>query len=155
MDTRRRDSPARRSSQLPPPAPPPPLDTAALTRSHSSTSSLDADSDSAAKSLTKALASVVDEHAMIAMLAKQQDTVDVLRSTTQTLERSNDNSALRYVQCAAVLTQHTAMLKEMKTDLEGVFKRIRALKAKVAVQHPAEYREIERAREAEEEALDV
>ncbi|KAJ3166482.1 hypothetical protein HDU88_003351 [Geranomyces variabilis] len=154
MDNRQRNSPGR-DSQLPPPAPPPPLDTAALTRSHSSTSSLDLDSDSAAKSLTKALASVVDENAMITMLAKQQDTVEVLRNTTQTLERSNDSSALRYVQCAAVLTQHTATLKEMKTDLEGIFKRIRALKAKVAMQHPAEYREVEKAREAEDEALDV
>ncbi|KAJ3147252.1 hypothetical protein HDU86_008088 [Geranomyces michiganensis] len=149
MDPRRRHSPARGQ---PPPAP---LDAAALTRSHSSSSSLDVDSDSAAKSLTRALASVVDEQAMITMLAKQQDTVTVLKTTTQSLERSNDSSALRYVQCAAVLTQHTAMLKEMKTDLEAIFKRIRALKAKVAVQHPTEYREVERAREAEEKALDV
>ncbi|KAI8917823.1 hypothetical protein DFJ77DRAFT_457943 [Powellomyces hirtus] len=132
---------------------PEPLDTA-LTRSASSSSTID-ERDSPAKCLTRALASVVDEEAMTDMLDKQEQTIETLKQTSEALEKFNDASAMKYVQSAAALTNYTVMLKEMKLDLEIVFKRIRVLKAKVAAQHPEEYRAVAKAREEEEEALDV
>ncbi|KAJ3015123.1 hypothetical protein HKX48_004774 [Thoreauomyces humboldtii] len=140
----------RRASKLPPP-----LDTA-LTRSPS-LSAIEVDTSS--KQFTRALASVVDATAMTHIVTSQEqtyvDTVATMRQNSHTLERFNETSAIRYTQSVAVLTNHTHMLKDMKADLDIVFRRIRALKAKVATQYPKEYEGVAKARAIEEEELDV
>ncbi|KAJ3058590.1 hypothetical protein HK102_010405 [Quaeritorhiza haematococci] len=65
--------------------------------------------------------------------------MEVLRRTNNTFEPFNDFSQSRYADNAKNLENYTKLLKDMKTDLDIVFKRIRNLRAKVAAQHPAQY----------------
>ncbi|KAI8826030.1 uncharacterized protein EV422DRAFT_563845 [Fimicolochytrium jonesii] len=168
----------------PAPGRPPPLPASLdtkLTRTVSASSSLasqDAGSDadiSASKYFTRALASTVDAEEMAAMVRTQETTgvtpsaqtfltplldisissVNILRDTSLTLERFNRHSASRYAHSVSALALYTKMMKTMHADLEVVFRRIRALRARVAGQYPEHSAHVARQRAVEEAKLDV
>ncbi|KAJ3038296.1 KxDL motif-containing protein 1 [Rhizophlyctis rosea] len=68
--------------------------------------------------------------------------MQTLRRTNESLETFNNFSAARYGENVKQLESYTKQLKEMKEDLDIIFRRIRAVKAKVATKHPAEYADV-------------
>ncbi|KAJ3055941.1 KxDL motif-containing protein 1 [Rhizophlyctis rosea] len=77
--------------------------------------------------------------------------MQTLHKTSESLETFNNFSSARYAENLHQIQSYTKQLKEMKDDLDVVFKRIRTLKAKVATKHPAEYAEVMTRHEGEEE----
>jgi len=51
----------------------------------------------------------------------------------------NELSAVRFQRALGDFKKHTLMLQEMRKDVDSIFKRIRAVKAKMAQQYPLAY----------------
>lgn len=66
------------------------------------------------------------------------------------LTNCNALSASRLKTVAPEFKKHTQMLLDMKKDLDYIFKKIRAIKTKLAAQHPNEFAEAVRNSLAEE-----
>ncbi|KND04526.1 uncharacterized protein SPPG_00254 [Spizellomyces punctatus DAOM BR117] len=129
---------------------PPRLDTC-MTRSGSSSSSiLENSAPSGPKKLTSMLCDMVDDATMSKILECQGETLQTLQSTNHSLTKFNDFSAVRYAQCAKNLENHTRLLRDMKGDLDIIFKRIRALRTKVGTQYPTHFADIAKRRQEEE-----
>ncbi|KAJ3193745.1 KxDL motif-containing protein 1 [Irineochytrium annulatum] len=97
---------------------------------------------SPASLILERMSTIVGRENMTNVLEKQEDILTKLRQSNRNLEAFNNFSAGRYEQCAANVESYTAMLKEMKADLESVFRRVRALKVKVAATHSDLYHEV-------------
>ncbi|KAJ3278169.1 hypothetical protein HK104_002592 [Borealophlyctis nickersoniae] len=70
-----------------------------------------------------------------------------LRKGTESLDVFNNFSSVRYAENVKQVENYSKLLREMKEDLDLVFKRIRALKAKVAAKHPVEFAQVVAERE--------
>ncbi len=55
------------------------------------------------------------------------------------LSNCNSLSASRLERATRDFKKHTTYINDMKKDLDSVFKRIRAIKQKLAIQHPESY----------------
>ncbi|KAJ3066913.1 KxDL motif-containing protein 1 [Podochytrium sp. JEL0797] len=95
----------------------------------------------AAELLVSRLATAVPSEDISAITQLQDESIHSLSATEAQLVSFNSYSTVRYEANAARVETHVAMLKEMKADLDSVFKRIRAVKAKLAVKYPEQYRE--------------
>ncbi|KAJ3065864.1 hypothetical protein HDU79_000052 [Rhizoclosmatium sp. JEL0117] len=85
----------------------------------------------------------------------QYATVERLYATDAALKSFNTFSASRFEAASGRIEAHVTMLKTMKADLDVVFKRVRAIKAKLAKKYPEVYAEavskISASREEEED----
>jgi hypothetical protein len=55
------------------------------------------------------------------------------------LYNCNAVSAARFQNAARDFKKHTALLQEMRKDVDNIFRRIRSIKAKISQQHPQAY----------------
>ncbi|KAJ3096127.1 hypothetical protein HDU97_006206 [Phlyctochytrium planicorne] len=88
------------------------------------------------------IAGMVGKDNMNAMLEKQEEILSTLKHTNRSLEAFNSFSASRYEENLPHVESYTTMLKEMKTDLEVIFKRIRNLKSRLATTYPEVYSKV-------------
>ncbi|KAI8609863.1 hypothetical protein BC830DRAFT_1085172 [Chytriomyces sp. MP71] len=91
--------------------------------------------------LAARLATVVPGETMAGLLALQDESLATLAATDAELRAFNTFSAARFDGTAARVETHVAMLRTLKADLDNVFKRVRALKTKVAKKYPTQYAE--------------
>jgi len=85
----------------------------------------------------------------LAGMVNQQDVETVIRSqkymlqrfekTNEMLVNCNALSAARYQNALQDFKKHTAMLTEMRKDVDNIFRRIRCIKAKISQQYPQAY----------------
>ncbi|TPX32697.1 hypothetical protein SmJEL517_g04203 [Synchytrium microbalum] len=131
----RSTSPTRQRTplQLPPSRP-----SSLILSSPSPTSAKHQESPSAilAKELTTMFSK--DEN-MDQIIKVQQDTLERLRTTNDALDTFNEFSAARYLVEAKSVEGYTKLLREIKTDLDSIFRRVRVLKATVSARHPKEF----------------
>ncbi|TPX40097.1 hypothetical protein SeMB42_g02848 [Synchytrium endobioticum] len=73
------------------------------------------------------------------IIHSQQETLHRLRTTNDALETFNHSSAARYLLEAKQMHSYTKLLRDVKVDLDHIFRRIRFLKASVASNHPTEF----------------
>ncbi|KAJ3110125.1 KxDL motif-containing protein 1 [Phlyctochytrium bullatum] len=91
------------------------------------------------KPLSVRMSEMINKDNMNAILEKQEEILASLRRSNRSLDAFNSFSASRYEENVANIESYTNMLKEMKSDLEVVFKRIRSIKSRLASAHPAIY----------------
>ncbi|XP_063955766.1 kxDL motif-containing protein 1-like [Lytechinus pictus] len=82
------------------------------------------------------LLSMVNQEDMIAILKAQSQMLDRFEKTNEMLSNFNRLSAKRYEKTFEQFKEHTETLLTMKKDLDTVFRRIRALKKKLATDYP-------------------
>ncbi|KAG9295994.1 hypothetical protein G9A89_011846 [Geosiphon pyriformis] len=70
------------------------------------------------------------------IVENQKNMHENLEQTAVTLTSLNDLSTQKYDELLRKYDLHAKCLKEMKNDLEYIFKKIRLIKTKVASQHP-------------------
>ncbi|KAJ3025945.1 UNVERIFIED_CONTAM: hypothetical protein HDU68_006444 [Siphonaria sp. JEL0065] len=87
------------------------------------------------------LASAVPEAPVAQISNTQAESLAALTATEASLASFNTFSANRFETNADRINTHVTMLKTMKADLDSVFRRIRALKSKLAKKYPEHYRD--------------
>ncbi|ORX83458.1 hypothetical protein K493DRAFT_320257 [Basidiobolus meristosporus CBS 931.73] len=85
------------------------------------------------------------------MLQFQQETAQVLHSRTEELAIFNEFSQSKYQELQGRFQKHTELLTHLRTDLEHVFRRIRALKSRIGQLYPEEMATVISERPSEEE----
>ncbi|RKO92356.1 hypothetical protein BDK51DRAFT_27514 [Blyttiomyces helicus] len=123
---------------------------------------------SGATALARRLVDSVSEEDLNAVLEQQQKTKELVTKTTRQLEMFNTFSASRFAENQKRLEEAVGTLRDMKADLDVVFRRIRlvfgvllggdvgggALKTKVATLHPTEYAIVTKSEEPADEEDD-
>ncbi|XP_046386323.1 kxDL motif-containing protein CG10681 [Ischnura elegans] len=82
------------------------------------------------------LAGIVNQQDVEAMIRAQKQMLQRFEKTNEMLINCNALSVNRLKTAGSEFKKHTALLLEMKKDLDHIFKRIRILKTKLAAQYP-------------------
>ncbi|CAI2182833.1 5366_t:CDS:2 [Funneliformis geosporum] len=69
---------------------------------------------------------------------------EMLESNATSLTSFNDHSHIKYDELFKKLDSHSKTIKEMKVDLEYIFKKLRLLKTKVSTQYPDAHAEVKK-----------
>ncbi|KAL4624986.1 kxDL motif-containing protein 1 [Arapaima gigas] len=80
--------------------------------------------------------SMVNSEDVNAIIQAQRHMLDRFEKTNEMLLNFNGLSSVRLQQMNEHFLHHTRTLVEMKKDLDSIFRRIRALKGKIAKQYP-------------------
>ncbi|KAK4884794.1 hypothetical protein RN001_001065 [Aquatica leii] len=84
------------------------------------------------------------------MIRAQKQMLQRFEKTNEMLTNCNALSASRLKAVAPEFKKHTQLLQDMKKDLDYIFKKIRAIKAKLTTQYPDALAEAQRSSLAEE-----
>lgn len=98
-------------------------------------------STTTAKVLTEEITSLVSKSDIDCTLKIQNEIKEKLCQTTKTLTEFNEHSEKELCVIGAQLEEYTKMNKEMKKDLEDIFRRLRAMKMDLMKKYPAEFRQ--------------
>jgi len=90
----------------------------------------------ASEVFVQGLAGLVNQQDVESMIRAQKKMLQRFEKTNEMLSNCNTLSATRLERASKDFRGHINHLNEMKQDLESVFKRIRAIKTKLSVQHP-------------------
>jgi len=93
----------------------------------------------AAEVMVQGLAGMVDQTDVEAIVRAQKKMLQRFEKTNEMLANCNHLSSARLERASRDFKGHTQHVTQLKKDLDSVFKRIRALKVKVASQHPEAY----------------
>ncbi|KAL7642653.1 UNVERIFIED_CONTAM: hypothetical protein RMT77_007217 [Armadillidium vulgare] len=85
------------------------------------------------------LAGQINQQDVEAIIRAQKQMLQRFEKTNEMLSNCNALSNSRFALAQKELKKHTTLLHDMRKDLDNVFKRIRNLKTKLAVQYPAAY----------------
>ncbi|XP_014229182.1 kxDL motif-containing protein CG10681 [Trichogramma pretiosum] len=96
------------------------------------------------------LAGIVDQQDVESMIRAQKQMLQRFEKTNEMLTNCNQLSVSRLKTANAEFKKHTALLTDMKKDLDYIFKKIRVLKTKVSQQYPEAYNEAVKSTLAEE-----
>ncbi|XP_058790007.1 kxDL motif-containing protein CG10681 isoform X2 [Phymastichus coffea] len=96
------------------------------------------------------LAGIVDQQDVESMIRAQKQMLQRFEKTNEMLTNCNQLSVTRLKAAGTEFKKHTALLVEMKKDLDYIFKKIRLLKTKLSQQYPQAYNEAVRSSLAEE-----
>ncbi|XP_030756184.1 kxDL motif-containing protein CG10681 [Sitophilus oryzae] len=96
------------------------------------------------------LAGIVDQQDVEAMIRAQKQMLQRFEKTNEMLTNCNALSASRLKTIGPEFKKHIQLLLEMKKDLDYIFKKIRAIKTKLAAQYPEAFAEAVRSSYAEE-----
>ncbi|XP_076239018.1 kxDL motif-containing protein CG10681 isoform X2 [Calliopsis andreniformis] len=96
------------------------------------------------------LAGIVDQQDVESMIRAQKQMLQRFEKTNEMLTNCNQLSINRLKTAGNEFKKHTALLIEMKKDLDYVFKRIRIIKNKLSQQYPQAFNEAVRSSLAEE-----
>jgi len=93
----------------------------------------------AAEVMVQGMAGMVDQADVEAIVRAQKKMLQRFEKTNEMLSNCNNLSRTRMERATRDFKAHSQHLVQLKRDLDAVFKRIRALRAKVAAQHPEAY----------------
>ncbi|KAB0805226.1 hypothetical protein PPYR_02196 [Photinus pyralis] len=96
------------------------------------------------------LAGIVNQQDVETMIRAQKQMLQRFEKTNEMLTNCNALSASRLKAVGPEFKKHTQLLQDMKKDLDYIFKKIRAIKLKLAVQYPEALAEAQRSSLAEE-----
>ncbi|KYN43714.1 hypothetical protein ALC56_01976 [Trachymyrmex septentrionalis] len=96
------------------------------------------------------LAGIVDQQDVESMIRAQKQMLQRFEKTNEMLTNCNQLSVNRLKTAGTEFKKHTALLVEMKRDLDYIFKRIRLIKNKLSQQYPQAFNEAVRSSLAEE-----
>ncbi|CAK9794724.1 KxDL motif-containing protein CG10681 [Anthophora quadrimaculata] len=96
------------------------------------------------------LAGIVDQQDVESMIRAQKQMLQRFEKTNEMLTNCNQLSINRLKTAGSEFKKHTALLVEMKRDLDYIFKRIRIVKNKLSQQYPQAFNEAVRSSLAEE-----
>ncbi|XP_014298403.1 uncharacterized protein LOC103579322 isoform X3 [Microplitis demolitor] len=96
------------------------------------------------------LAGLVDQQDVESMIRAQKQMLQRFEKTNEMLTNCNQLSISRLKSAGAEFKKHTALLAEMKKDLDYIFKKIRIVKNKLNQQYPQAFNEAVRSSLAEE-----
>ncbi|XP_043271398.1 kxDL motif-containing protein CG10681 [Venturia canescens] len=96
------------------------------------------------------LAGIVDQQDVESMIRAQKQMLQRFEKTNEMLTNCNQLSVNRLKSAGVEFKKHTALLAEMKRDLDHIFKRIRIVKNKLSQQYPQAFNEAVRSSLAEE-----
>jgi len=85
------------------------------------------------------LAGMVNQQDIATIIKSQKYMLQRFEKTNEMLINCNQLSATRFQNASKDFKRHTAMLQEMKKDIDNIFKRIRNIKAKISQQYPQAY----------------
>ncbi|RUS21805.1 hypothetical protein BC937DRAFT_91397 [Endogone sp. FLAS-F59071] len=94
---------------------------------------------SSSETLTTRVLSAVNDQDLEQMLSKQAEIQTTFYTTTANLVAFNDFSAARYNDLHRKFESHARLVRDMKADLDVVFRKIRSLKAQLIAKHPEAY----------------
>lgn len=86
------------------------------------------------------LAGIVDQNDVEILIRAQKTMLQRFEKTTEMLTNCNALSANRLKIAGVEFKKHTQLLVEMKKDLDYIYKKIRAIKAKLGTQYPEAYK---------------
>jgi len=89
--------------------------------------------------LVQGLAGVVNQGDVELMVRAQKKMLQRFEKTNEMLTNVNTLSATRLDRATTDFKKHTAMVVDMKKDLDSIFRRIRNIKARLAKQMPEAY----------------
>ncbi|RIA84837.1 hypothetical protein C1645_831680 [Glomus cerebriforme] len=92
----------------------------------------------------KRMKGMMNEVDLNKIVQNQNSIHEILELNTSTLSSFNDYSHIKYDELSKKLDSHSKCIKEMKVDLEYIFKKLRLLKTKVSTQYPDAYIEVEK-----------
>ncbi|CAG4983149.1 unnamed protein product [Parnassius apollo] len=95
---------------------------------------------SAPEVFVQGLAGMVDQTDVKTIIRAQKVMLQRFEKTTEMLTNCNQLSASRLRAASAEFKKHTQLLLDMRKDLEFIFKKIRAMKTKLAQQYPEAYK---------------
>ncbi|XP_011300966.1 kxDL motif-containing protein CG10681 [Fopius arisanus] len=96
------------------------------------------------------LAGIVDQQDVESMIRAQKQMLQRFEKTNEMLTNCNQLSVNRLKSAGIELKKHTALLVEMKKDLDYIFKKIRVVRNKLNQQYPQAVNEAVRSSLAEE-----
>ncbi|XP_032455405.1 kxDL motif-containing protein CG10681 isoform X2 [Nasonia vitripennis] len=100
------------------------------------------------------LAGIVDQQDVESMIRAQKQMLQRFEKTNEMLTNCNQLSVNRLKTAGSEFKKHTALLVEMKKDLDFIFKKVRVIKNKLSQQYPQAYNEAVRSSLAEEVIAD-
>lgn len=105
---------------------------------------------SAPEVFIQGLAGIVDQLDVETMIRAQKQMLQRFEKTNEMLTNCNALSVSRLKTVGPEFKKHIQLLLEMKRDLDYIFKKIRAIKTKLAAQYPEAFAEAVRSSYAEE-----
>ncbi|KAJ8673346.1 hypothetical protein QAD02_004608 [Eretmocerus hayati] len=87
------------------------------------------------------LAGIVDQQDVESMIRAQKQMLQRFEKTNEMLTNCNQLSINRLKSAGSEFKKHTALLVEMKKDLDYIFKKVKILRTKLNQQHPQAYSE--------------
>ncbi|KAK3876590.1 hypothetical protein Pcinc_018650 [Petrolisthes cinctipes] len=85
------------------------------------------------------LAGQINQQDVEAIIRAQKQMLQRFEKTNEMLSNCNSLSVTRFALAQKEFKKHTALLVDMKKDLDNVFKRIRTIKTKLSNQYPAAF----------------
>ncbi|XP_050700673.1 kxDL motif-containing protein CG10681-like [Eriocheir sinensis] len=85
------------------------------------------------------LAGQIHQQDVEAIIRAQKQMLQRFEKTNEMLSNCNSLSATRFALAQKEFKKHTALLVDMKKDLDNIFKRIRTIKTKLSNQYPAAF----------------
>ncbi|KAK8387402.1 hypothetical protein O3P69_018175 [Scylla paramamosain] len=85
------------------------------------------------------LAGQINQQDVEAIIRAQKQMLQRFEKTNEMLSNCNSLSATRFALAQKEFKKHTALLVDMKKDLDNIFKRIRTIKTKLSNQYPAAF----------------
>ncbi|XP_011504388.1 PREDICTED: kxDL motif-containing protein CG10681 [Ceratosolen solmsi marchali] len=96
------------------------------------------------------LAGIVDQQDVESMIRAQKQMLQRFEKTNEMLTNCNHLSVNRLKSAGSEFKKHTALLVDMKKDLDYIFKKVRIIKNKLSQQYPQAYNDAVRSSLAEE-----
>jgi len=91
---------------------------------------------SVSETFSSEISSLISNDDIQKMLVLQTEIYSRLHQATQTLTSFNDFSGGVYSNVFKDFERHTRMMKEMRRDLDNIFRKIRALKSRIHSKYP-------------------
>jgi len=92
--------------------------------------------NNASSQFAKEIINLIGHEDISQIIDLQEEISDTLRLSCEALAQMNDFAGKEYSKLSKEYLKHTKMLKEMKSDLDYIFQKIRILKGKVQDYHP-------------------
>nr|CAG4635031.1 EOG090X0CBU [Alona affinis] len=86
-------------------------------------------------------AGFTNQHDIESMIRAQKQMLQRFEKTNEMLVNCNALSQVHLQKATQEFKKHIQLLNEIKKDLDNIFKRVKALKAKTAHQYPQEFQE--------------
>ncbi|CAG8646509.1 38790_t:CDS:2 [Gigaspora margarita] len=93
---------------------------------------------------TRIMKDMINNSDLDKIVKNQTEIHQILESTASSLTQFNEFSSTKYDELAKKFELHTKCIKEMKIDLEYIFKKLRLLRTKIASQHPDAFEQVEK-----------